>query len=161
MNKRAGISSFSILLIMSVLAIAGLAAANVLKVQYSPSIPQNSITVFFSYPGASAYTVEAEVTSRLEGLMSNVTSVSAISSVSYEGSGNVSILFNKHVDMAAARFEVASYIRNIYPKLPAGVTYPNLSLNVSGKTSSIALSYDIKSNLSMNIPQFIAVSKKR
>lgn len=148
MAKGNGISSFSILLLMAVAAVVGLAAAGSLKVQYSPSVPERSITVSFSYPGASAYIVEAEVTSVIEGALSNVASRRSVSSRSWEGGGRVSLDFGKRADMAAARFEVASVIRNLYPSLPSGVSYPDLSLNVSGGRSRTALSYDIRSSLS-------------
>lgn len=148
MAKGNGISSFSILLLMAVATVVGLAAAGSLKVQYSPSVPERSITVSFSYPGASAYIVEAEVTSVIEGALSNVASRRSVSSRSWEGGGRVSLDFGKRADMAAARFEVASVIRNLYPSLPSGVSYPDLSLNVSGGRSWTALSYDIRSSLS-------------
>lgn len=148
MAKGNGISSFSVLLLMAVVAVVGLAAAGSLKVQYSPSVPERSITVSFSYPGASAYIVEAEVTSVIEGALSNVASRQSVSSQSWEGGGRVSLDFGKRTDMAAARFEVASTIRNLYTSLPSGVSYPDLSLNVSGGRSRTALSYDIRSSLS-------------
>lgn len=148
MAKGNGISSFSVLLLMAVAAVVGLAAAGSLKVQYSPAVPERSITVSFSYSGASAYIVEAEVTSVIEGALSNVASRRSVSSRSWEGGGRVSLDFGKRADMAAARFEVASVIRNLYPSLPSGVSYPDLSLNVSGGRSWTALSYDIRSSLS-------------
>ena len=45
--------------------------------------------------------------------------------------------------MAAARFEVASIIRNIYAKLPEGVSYPSVSLNASGGRDRSSLTYII------------------
>ncbi|MDR3094260.1 MAG: efflux RND transporter permease subunit, partial [Bacteroidales bacterium] len=52
-----------------------------------------------------------------------------ISSVSGNNYGYITIDFDKTTDMDAARFEVASAIRQLYPKLPEGVSYPTLSLN--------------------------------
>ncbi len=147
MAGREGISSFSILLLMAVAAVTGIAALSSLKVQYTPSEPANSITVSFSYRGAVAQIVEAEATSKLEGVLSNVTGTKAVSSISNDGSGSVTLDFYKRTDMAAARFEVASLVRNIYPELPKGMSYPELSLNVSGFRSRVSLSYNIRSNL--------------
>ena len=64
------ISSFSVLLLMAVAAVVGIACFPRLKVQYNPSAATRNITVNFSYPGASARIVEAEVTSKLEGVLS-------------------------------------------------------------------------------------------
>ena len=93
MGRNRGISSFSILLLTAVMAVVGLAAAGSLKIQYSPTVPERSITVSFSYPGASAYAVEAEVTSRIEGALSNVISRRSVSSQSREGGGSVTLDF--------------------------------------------------------------------
>ena len=147
MGRNRGISSFSILLLTAVMAVVGLAAAGSLKIQYSPTLPERSITVSFSYPEASAYAVEAEVTSRIEGALSNVISRRSVSSQSREGGGSVTLEFGKDADMAAVRFEVASIIRNLYPSFPDGVSYPELSLDVSGERSGTAISYDIRSSL--------------
>ena len=49
--------------------------------------------------------------------------------------------------MAAARFEVASIIRNIYAKLPEGVSYPSVSLNASGGRDRSSLTYIIKAGI--------------
>ena len=147
MGRNRGISSFSILLLTAVMVVVGLAAAGSLKIQYSPTLPERSITVSFSYPEASAYAVEAEVTSRIEGALSNVISRRSVSSQSREGGGSVTLEFGKDADMAAVRFEVASIIRNLYPSFPDGVSYPELSLDVSGERSGTAISYDIRSSL--------------
>lgn len=148
MGNGKGISSFSVLLLMAVAAVVGFAAVSSLKVQYSPSVPERNVTVSFSYPGASAYVVEAEVTSVIEGALSNVTARRSVSSRSWEGGGRVSLGFTKGADMSAVRFEIASVIRNLYPSLPDGVSYPELSLNMYGGKSRTALSYDIRSSLS-------------
>ncbi len=148
MAGRKGISSFSVLLLLIVAAVTGIAAVSALKIQYTPVKPEKSITVSFSYPGASAYVVEGEVTSKLEGVLSNVTSVTGVTSVSNDGVGSVTLRFGKKTDMAAARFEAASFIRNIYPDLPSAVTYPSLSLNTGGTSSRTAMLYNIKSSLS-------------
>ena len=147
MKRNRSISSFSVLLLTAVMAVVGFAAAGSLKIQYSPTVPERSITVSFNYPGASAYAVEAEVTSRIEGALSNVISRRSLSSLSWEGGGSVNLGFGKDADMAAVRFEVASIIRNLYPSLPDGVSWPDLSLNVSGERSRTAMSYDIRSSL--------------
>ena len=82
MAERRGISSFSVLLLMAVAAVVGIACLPRLKVQYTPTTGSDEIRVVYYYPGASARTVEAEVTSRLEGVFSTIRSVSSTRSVS-------------------------------------------------------------------------------
>ena len=156
MAERRGISSFSVLLLMAVAAVAGIACFPRLKVQYTPSAATSNITVSFSYPGASARIVEAEVTSKLEGVLSTIRAVEATSSVSRDGSGSVTVKAARRADIEAVRFEVASQIRNLYSKLPDGCSYPTISLNARGEKTQTAISYIIRSALpSQEIADFV------
>lgn len=123
----------------------GIAALPRLNVQYTPTTEGRSINVSFGYPNASPEAVEAEVTSKLEGVLTGVGNVSGSSSTSYKGGGSVNVGFRKGTDMDAARFEVASAVRNIYSSLPNGVSYPRVSLSGGGGGSSI--SYIVKGSI--------------
>ncbi|MBE6234682.1 MAG: efflux RND transporter permease subunit [Bacteroidales bacterium] len=154
MSRR--ISSFSVLLVMAVLSVIGIATLPMLNIQYKPSLPGRTITVSFSYPGASPEIVEAEVTSKIEGIMARLTGCTGTSSVSSLGYGSASVNLSKRTDMASARLELASAIRNIYPELPDGVSYPSISHNAQGQRSSTAISYLIKGSLpSQEIEKYV------
>lgn len=156
MAGRRGISSFSVLLLMAVAAVVGIACLPRLKVQYTPTSSSSKISVSFSYPGASARTVEAEVTSKLEGVLSTIRAVSSTSSISRDGGGSVTVRAARRADIEAVRFEVASQVRNLYSKLPEGCTYPAISLNAHGEKSQTAISYSIRSALpSQKIADFV------
>jgi len=156
MAERRGISSFSVLLLMAVAAVVGIACFPRLKVQYNPTAASNNITVSYSYPGASARIVEAEVTSKLEGVLSTIRAVEATSSVSRDGSGSVTVRAARRADLEAVRFEVASQIRNLWTKLPEGCTYPSISLNARGEKTQTAITYSIRSALpSQEIADFV------
>ena len=122
-------SSFTVLLVWVTLSLAGLAFLPLLNVRWQPSRALPSITVSFSWQNVSGRVVEQEVTSMLEGSINRIGGIRRITSTSRNGGGFVTVEFDKTVNMDAARFEVASTIRQIYPKLPAGVSYPVLSLN--------------------------------
>lgn len=157
MEKKNGISAFSVILLMTAAAVVGIASLGLLNVQYTPSVPDRSIHVGFNFPDASARVVEAEVTSKLEGVLSSINNCSGISSVSRKGSGTVSVSFPKGTDMATARFDVASKVRDLYPQLPAGVSYPSISLNVGGGDTRTAITYMVKSSLpSWEIESYIS-----
>ena len=154
MSRR--ISSFSVLLVMAVLSVIGIASLPMLNIQYKPSLPGRTITVSFSYPGASPEIVEAEVTSKIEGIMARLTGCTGTSSVSSLGYGSASVNLSKRTDMASARLELASAIRNIYPELPDGVSYPSISHNAQGQRTSTAMSYLIKGSLpSQEIEKYV------
>ena len=123
------LSTFTVLLIWATLSIAGLAFLPLLHVQWQPSRTLPSVTVSFSWQNVSGLVIEQEVTSMLEGGLNRIRGIRKISSSSYNNSGYITIEFDKTTDMDAARFEVASTIRQLYPKLPEGVSFPALSLN--------------------------------
>ena len=146
-QSNGGLSAFSVLLVMAALSIVGIASLPLLNIQYKPSTPGTSINVSYSYPSASPEVVEAEVTSKVEAVMARLGGCVGTSSVSRTGSGRTTVNFRKGTDMAVARLEVASAIRNLYPELPPGVSYPGISLDASGQRSSTSVSYRIKGSL--------------
>jgi multidrug efflux pump subunit AcrB len=155
-ERRRGISSFSVLLLMAVIAVVGLACSSMLKLQYTPSASGSDIRVSYSYPGASARIVEAEVTSRLEGVLSGIRSCTGIRSTSSDGGGRITVSVGKGADLEAVRFEIASRIRNAYSSLPDGCSYPSISLNSRGEKSQTAIAYNVRSSLpSKEIAAFV------
>ena len=121
------IPPFSVVLIMVALSLIGMASIRRLNIQYTPTAEERTLTVSFNYPNASAETVEAEATSKLEGVLSGLDHVSGVSSTSSKGEGTIQVSFNKGTDMDAARFEAASAVRNIWSSLPREITYPTIS----------------------------------
>ena len=154
-RSQRGIPAFSVLLIMA-LAVIGVAMLPMLNVQYTPSPVERKIDVSFTWPDASARLIEQSVTSRIEGALSAITGSESVSSRSSKGSGRVTIRFRKGTEMAAARFEVASAIRNLYPKLPEEVSYPAISIATGGTRESDMLVYTIKADLpSRRIEEYV------
>ncbi len=142
---------------MAALTVIGVAMLPMLNIQYTPTVPERKIDVSFSWPDASARLVEQGATSRIEGTLSTVAGCESVSSRSSKGRGSVTVWFRKGTDMAAARFEVASAIRNLYAKLPEEVSYPNISLATSGSRESETLVYTIKADLpSERIEEYVS-----
>ena len=133
------LSSFTVLLIWATLSVAGLAFLPLLRVQWQPSRTLPSVNISFSWQNVSGRVVEQEVTSLLEGSLNRIGGIQRITSTSRNGGGFINIEFDKSVDMDAARFEVASTIRQVYPKLPSGVSFPTLSLNRPNNENERAL----------------------
>ena len=155
-RSQRGIPAFSVLLIMAALAVIGVAMLPMLNVQYTPAPVERKIDVSFTWPDASARLIEQSVTSRIEGALSAITGSESVSSRSSKGSGRVTIRFRKGTEMAAARFEVASAIRNLYPKLPEEVSYPAISIATGGTRESDMLVYTIKADLpSRRIEEYV------
>ena len=124
---------------MVALSLVGLAALPRLNIQYTPMTEGRTVYVSFYYPNASAEIIESEATSKIEGVLAGIRDVTDISSVSRKGSGSVSVKFRKGSDMDAARFEVASAIRNVYPSLPDEVSYPGISLSGGARRDTVGV----------------------
>lgn len=135
------------MLAVAVLTVAGVFSLRRLAVQYKPASGGRTVTVSYRMSGASAETVEAECTTLLEGVLSSISGCCGTSSTSRKGSGNVKVTFDKGTDMAAARFKVASALRNVRSSLPEGMDYPAISLDVGGNRNSVSLSFLLKGSL--------------
>ncbi|TVR40998.1 MAG: efflux RND transporter permease subunit [Bacteroidia bacterium] len=120
---------FPLIIIFTALMLVGLVLVPGLGVQLHPSATLPSMRISFSWPGVPAINVEREVTSVIEGSLATLSNVEEINSVSSRGRGQIDVRFKKGVDMEMARFEIASRIRRLYPGLPDGVSYPQVSVN--------------------------------
>lgn len=130
-DKPKGLSSFSVILVMTVLMIVGAAMLPMLDLHYRPESRGQWLSVSFGYQGASARIVESEVTSVIEGALNTLEGVVDINAYSYQNGGYVSIEFKKGVNMDMARFDAATRLRQIASRLPAGV-HPTIGGSVSG-----------------------------
>ena len=140
-------SPFRIILIMVTLMLIGAAMIPMLNIQYSPSIRQKGISVYFGWNGASARVVEQEVTSKIEGTLASLSGIQEMYSSSYKDGGSVSLAFKQDANMDAIRFEISSRLRQLYPSLPEGVSYPSLSTGMDGESASPVLTYTINADL--------------
>ena len=138
------ISSFSIILAFFCLTLAGLALMPFLPVKLSPSQTLPEVSVYFQLPGSVARVVEMSATSKLEAMLARIKGVENIRSTSGNGWGSINIRFNKHTDINAVRFEVSTVIRQTWPYLPDGASYPNISMTRSDeKANRPFLSYTV------------------
>lgn len=150
------IPAFSVVLVFVVLSVIGAANIPLLNIQYTPTIKSKSFNISYSWTGASSKVIESEVTSKLEGAIASVRGVQHISSTTRMGSGNINVELKPGENMEMIRFEIASLIREIYPKLPEGVTFPSFSTSISGENETPVMTYRINSDLPTHtIEQYI------
>ena len=135
-NKIRTFSPFTLIVAFVCLSLVGLALAPLLPVKLSPSRTLPGLTVSFLMPGNSSRVIEAEVTSRLEGMLTRVKGVKNVNSTSDNGSGSITLELDKHADMDATRFEVSTIIRQTWPQLPEGVSYPQIYARRSNDNAS-------------------------
>lgn len=120
-------SSFSIIIIFLALSLAGIMFVPMLPVKLFPSQTLPEINVDFSMPDNSPRVVESEVTSRLEGAMARIRGLKEIRSTSGNGTGRITLAFDRNADMNRARLEVSSVLRQLWSDMPGSLSYPVIS----------------------------------
>lgn len=126
-------SSFTVIVTFVCLALVGIALIPLLPVKLNPSRSLPGFTVSFSMPGTSSRVIEMEVTSKLEAMLARIRGVKKLNSNSGNGSGSITVELDKHADVDAVRFEASTVIRQTWPGLPEGVTYPIIRMKVPDK----------------------------
>ncbi|MEW9798109.1 efflux RND transporter permease subunit [Alteromonas sp. CYL-A6] len=103
------------------IAIAGLSSLYGLEVRELPDVDRPTVTVTANYPGASPETVDAEVTSRLEGAVARVSGVENISAQSEENSARVRVRFRPGINLEDAANETRESVSRVQRQLPEDV----------------------------------------
>ncbi len=120
---------FSVILAFVCLAVMGYALLPLLSIQWLPSAKERSLTVWCRWAGASPEVMEQEVITPLEGAFGLVEGVKRVYSIARSGSGTIAIDIAPDIDIDFFRFELASKVRQLYPKFPNGVNFPTISIN--------------------------------
>lgn len=136
MSNPRNLSSFTLIVTFVCLSLIGVVLVPLLPVKLAPSRTLPGLTVSFSMPGNSSRVIEAEVTSKLEAMMARVKGIRKVNSASDNGSGSISLELDKHADIDVTRFEVSTIIRQTWPQLPEGVSYPQISTRRSDDKAS-------------------------
>ena len=136
MSNPRNLSSFTLIVTFVCLSLIGVVLVPLLPVKLAPSRTLPGLTVSFSMPGNSSRVIEAEVTSKLEAMMARVKGIRKVNSTSDNGSGSISLELDKHANIDVTRFEVSTIIRQTWPQLPEGVSYPQISTRRSDDKAS-------------------------
>ncbi|RMF37768.1 MAG: efflux RND transporter permease subunit [Alphaproteobacteria bacterium] len=106
------------LVINLLIVVAGLAALIGVEIRELPDIDRPVVTVTTAYPGASAETVDTEITDRIEAAATRVPGVASLSSSSRFGRSRVVVEFADTVDLAAAANDLRDSVARIRNDLP-------------------------------------------
>ena len=136
MSNPRNLSSFTLIVTFVCLSLIGVVLVPLLPVKLAPSHTLPGLTVSFSMPGNSSRVIEAEVTSKLEAMMARVKGIRKVNSTSDNGSGSISLELDKHANIDVTRFEVSTIIRQTWPQLSEGVSYPQISTRRSDDKAS-------------------------
>lgn len=146
-------SSFTVILTFVILMVVGAALAPLIDVGTEPTPRQGkSITIKFFWPNTAAKTVEQNLTSPVEGLVVALKGVEKVASKSYFGQSEIVVKLKDGTDVSAARFEIASILRQSYDRLPEGVSFPTISGgevpgDQSGDGQTLLLTYQVNADM--------------
>lgn len=110
----------------TLLVVAGLAALAGIEIRELPDVDQPVITVSTDYDGASAQTMDQEVTRIIEGAVARVSGLKSMSSRSSFGESRTTLEFNDSVDLAVAANDVRDALGRIRNQLPDDVDEPRI-----------------------------------
>ncbi len=107
------------------LALLGLAAWRNIPIELLPETDLPRLQITANWPGASPETIEAFLTSPVEGVVQQVRGVEKITSQSYENQGmgvaQIEVEFNRDTDMDFARLDLSERLATLEEELPPGV----------------------------------------
>lgn len=130
-SSRKKASAFTLIVGFICVALVGVALIPLLPVKLNPSHALPGFTVSFSMAGVSAQVVEKRVTSRLESMLTRIKGVRSINSSSHNGGGSITVDLDKYTNTDMVRFEASTIIRQTWPDLPEGVSYPSIQMKTS------------------------------
>src|SRR5690242_20211013 len=106
------------------LVVLGIFGYRQLPIDQFPNVDIPVVTVQTTYPGASAETIEREVSRRMEEAFNPVQGVKHITSVSLEGVSQVIVEFDLGRDVDAAAQDIRAKIETIRRDLPEDIDPP-------------------------------------
>ncbi len=107
-----------------VILLFGFIGMTFLGVREFPSVDPPIISVRTSYPGANSDVIDAQITEPLEQAINAVPGIRSITSVSRQGSSNLTVEFELSVDMETAANDVRDKVAQALRLLPRDVDPP-------------------------------------
>jgi HAE1 family hydrophobic/amphiphilic exporter-1 len=106
--------------------VAGMAAFLAVEIRELPDVDRPVVTIDTTFSGAAAETIDRELTSTLEGAVSRVSGVKAISSSSSFGRSRVTVEFNDDVNLDVAASDMRDAISRVQNDLPDDADVPRI-----------------------------------
>jgi HAE1 family hydrophobic/amphiphilic exporter-1 len=110
----------------TLIAVAGLAALFGIEIRELPDVDRPVITVRTDFPGASAESIDRELTAIIEGAVARVSGVDSISSDSSFGRSRVTVEFGDNVDLDTAASDMRDAVGRVQNQLPEDADIPRI-----------------------------------
>ncbi|GGA79297.1 multidrug transporter AcrB [Brucella endophytica] len=108
------------------IVVAGLAAFTGVDIRELPDVDRPVVTIRTDFDGASAETIDRELTQVLENAVARVPGVKSISSASSFGRSRVTVEFNDGVDLNVAAADMRDAISRVTNNLPEEADAPQI-----------------------------------
>ena len=112
--------------INALIVVGGLAAFLGVEVRELPQVDQPVLSINTSFSGASADTVDREITASIEGAVARVQGVTGISSSSSYGRSRVTLTFADGTNLDNATSDVRDATARLVNRFPDGVDAPTI-----------------------------------
>ena len=112
--------------INALIVVGGLAAFLGVEVRELPQVDQPVLSINTTFSGASADTVDREITSTVEGAVARVQGVTGISSSSSYGQSRVTLTFADGTNLDSATSDVRDATARLVNRFPDGVDAPTI-----------------------------------
>ena len=112
--------------INTLIAVAGLAALFGVEIRELPDVDRPIITVNTDFSGASAESIDRELTALIEGAIARVPGVKSISSSSSFGRSRITVEFKDGVNLDSAASDMRDAVSRIQNQLPADADFPRI-----------------------------------
>jgi len=112
--------------INALIIVAGIAAFFGVEVRELPSVERPTISINTNFSGASAETVDREVTAAIEGAVARVQGVTALSSSSSYGRSRVTLTFSDGTNLDNATSDIRDALSRITNSLPDTADTPTI-----------------------------------
>ena len=100
-------------LIMVMMVLFGVFALGRINTQFFPTIEIPNVTITVAWPGASAEDIETNILQIIEPEVRFIDGVTKMDAYSREGSGTISLEFDRNADMQKATGDVESAVQSI------------------------------------------------
>ncbi|WP_019220777.1 efflux RND transporter permease subunit [Bartonella senegalensis] len=138
----------------AMIIIAGFVAWLNVDIRELPDVDTPVMTIMTAFSGASAETIDREVTKIIEDAVSRVSGVKTISSTSSFGRSRVEINFNVGVDLNVAASDIRDVLSRITYSLPKNADSP---LIIKADSNAVAMMYLVVTSPTMSIDDLTMV----
>ncbi|WP_375661956.1 efflux RND transporter permease subunit [Bartonella sp. OC16QHHD] len=142
------------LVLNAMIIIAGFAAWLNVDVRELPDVDTPVTTIVTMFSGASAETIDREVTKIIEDAVSRVSGVKTISSTSSFGRSRVKINFNVGVDLNVAASDIRDALSRVTYSLPKDADLP---LIIKADSNAAAMMYLVVTSPTMSVDDLTTI----